>query len=192
MDEKTAIRLCLDQRDVRGFEFLFEKFSREAYVHAIALLGNREEAADACQDAFGKAFVAIRHLASLDAFYPWFYRILRNHCLNRIAGRQTAAQYEDRLAAETATTRPVEKPDFLLEAREEQAQVWDALRRIKAEFREILVIKYIEGLNYDGIAQRLQIPRGTVMSRLYRVGRPGYAPLFRAQRKTENPQIRPL
>ena len=59
------------------------------------------------------------------------------------------------------------KPDFLLEAREEQAQVWDALRRIKAEFREILVMKYIEGLNYDGIAQRLQIPRGTVMSRLY-------------------------
>lgn len=92
---------------------------------------------------------------------------MRNHCLNRIAGRQTAAQYEDRLAAETATTRPVEKPDFLLEAREEQAQVWDALRHIKAEFREILVMKYIEGLNYDGIAQRLQIPRGTVMSRLY-------------------------
>ena len=139
MDEKTAIRLCLDQRDVRGFEFLFEKFRREAYVHAITLLGNREEAADACQDAFGKAFVAIRRLASLDAFYPWFYRILRNHCLNRIAGRQTAAQYEDRLAAETATTRPVEKPYFLLEAREEQAQVWDALRHIKAEFREILV-----------------------------------------------------
>ncbi|MDE2740155.1 MAG: RNA polymerase sigma factor [Gemmatimonadota bacterium] len=167
MDEQTAIRLCLDQRDVRGFEFLFEKFRREAYVHAIALLGNREEAADACQDAFGKAFVAIRRLASLDAFYPWFYRILRNHCLNRIARRQTAAQYEERLAAETATTHPVEKPDFLLEAHEEQVQVWDALRRIKAEFREILVMKYIEGLNYDGIAQRLQIPRGTVMSRLY-------------------------
>ena len=91
MDEKTAIGLCLDQGDVRGFEFLFEQFRREAYVHAIALLGNREEAADACQDAFGKASVAIRHLASLDAFYPWFYRILRNHCLNRIAGRQTAA-----------------------------------------------------------------------------------------------------
>ena len=61
---------------------------------------------------------------------------------------------------ETAATRPVEEPDFLLEAREEQAQVWDALGRIKAEFRD-----------YDGIAQRLHIPRGTVMSRLYHARR---------------------
>lgn len=167
MDEKTAIKLCLDQEDVRGFEFLFEKFRREAYVHAIALLGNREDAADACQDAFGKAFVAIRRLASLDAFYPWFYRILRNNCLNLIDKRRTVVQYEDRVAAEITASRQVAAADVLLEARQDQLQVWHALRQLKAEFREILVMKYIEDLSYDDIAQRLQIPRGTVMSRLY-------------------------
>jgi hypothetical protein len=54
MDEQRAIQLCLKHRDPIGFEFLVRKYRREAFVHARALLGNEQDALDACQDAFLK------------------------------------------------------------------------------------------------------------------------------------------
>ena len=57
--------------------------------------------------------------------------------------------------------------DVLLEKHEEQAGVWQALGLLKPEFREILIMKYIEGCSYEEITRTLAIPRGTVMSRLY-------------------------
>jgi RNA polymerase sigma-70 factor (ECF subfamily) len=70
MNEAQAIRLCLQYRDPVGFEFLVKKYRREAYFHALALMGNQEDAADACQESFRRAFAAIPKLAQLDKFYP--------------------------------------------------------------------------------------------------------------------------
>ena len=93
MNEAQAIRLCLKHRDPAGFEFLVNKYRREAFFHAFALMGNREDAADACQESFRRAFTAIPGLASLDQFYPWFYSILRNCCLNMLGRRRTIMNY---------------------------------------------------------------------------------------------------
>lgn len=62
MTEEKAIRLCLEDKDPLGFEFLVNQYKREAYFHAYALLKNEADAADACQDAFTKAFAAIPNL----------------------------------------------------------------------------------------------------------------------------------
>src|SRR3972149_12023043 len=93
MDEQRAIQLCVKHRDPVGFEFLVQKYRREAFSHAFALLGNQEDALDACQDSFAKAFAAIPSLRELPQFYPWFYCILRNRCLNLLARRQTSDRY---------------------------------------------------------------------------------------------------
>ena len=126
-----------------------------------SLLGNREDAADACQESFTSAFVAIRRLTQLTQFYPWFYRILRNCCLNFISRRKTAAGYRPEEAA--APAGPLE----ILESSDEKEHVWEVLRRLKPEFREILILKYVDSCSYANLAERLDIPRGTVMSRLY-------------------------
>jgi len=167
MDEQRAIQLCVKHRDPVGFEFLVEKYRREAFLHASVLLGNQEDALDACQDSFARAFAAIPRLTQLSRFYPWFYCILRHRCLNLLARRRTAERYlksqqhEATIAVEAAT------PDSLLVRREEQDQVRHALQSLKPEHREILVLKYVQGYHYDEIATLLAIPRGTVMSRLY-------------------------
>ena len=161
MNERAAIDLCLRHEDPRGFEYLVEKYRREAYYHAISLLGNREDAADACQESFTRAFVALRRLPQLTQFYPWFYRILRNCCLNVIARRKTAVDHRPEQAQGPAG--PLE----ILERSDEEAFVWKVLRSLKPEFREILILKYVDGCSYAGLAERLDIPRGTVMSRLY-------------------------
>jgi DNA-directed RNA polymerase specialized sigma24 family protein len=59
MDEQRAIQLCVKHRDPVGFEFLVQKYRREAFFHAFALMGNQEDALDACQDSFAKAFTTI-------------------------------------------------------------------------------------------------------------------------------------
>jgi RNA polymerase sigma-70 factor (ECF subfamily) len=164
MDERRAIELCIAHRDPIGFEFLVRKYQREAYMHAIALVGNRDDAAEACQESFASAFASLPRLSELTAFYPWFYRVLRNRCLNMLARRRTAAAYARGSDGDEPLTP---SPEFLFGKQQEQAQVWRTLRSLKVEFREILALKYLLGYDYAALAALLGIPRGTVMSRLY-------------------------
>ncbi len=167
MDERHAIQLCVKHRDPVGFEFLVQKYRREAFGHAFALLGNQDDALDACQDAFAKAFLAIPRLRELPQFYPWFYCILRNRCLNLLARRQTADLHRE--AEQRDPSRIVEtvNPGTALEQREEQQRVRLALDSLQPGHREVLHMKYVQGHRYEQIAGILGIPRGTVMSRLY-------------------------
>ena len=166
MNEQHAIKLCLKHRDPVGFEYFFREHRKKAYFHAISLLGNPEDAVDVCQESFTRAYQAIPGLDHLDSFYPWFYRILRNCCLNMIGRRKTATRYRQDIQMIESKTDSAGS-DVLLEKHEEQARVWQVLGRLKPRFREILIMKYIEGCRYEEIARRLDIPRGTVMSRLY-------------------------
>ena len=167
MDEQRAIQLCVKHRDPVGFEFLVQKYRREAFFHAFALLGNQEDALDACQDSFAKAFTAIPRLPKLPQFYPWFYCVLRHRCLNLLARRHTSDRYRASQQHDAAVAVDAVTPSSLLEQREDQERVRRALDSLKPEHREILVLKYVQEHHYDEIATLLGIPRGTVMSRLY-------------------------
>lgn len=168
MNETRAIELCIRFRDPAGFEFLVKQYRREAYGHALALLGNAEDAKEACQESFLSAFGSLPRLEQLTAFYPWFYRILRNRCLNMLSRRKTASDYA---AAETGALldSPVNEvsAEQAASSSEERAAVWQVLAGLKTEHREILALKYIKGHDYETLASVLGIPRGTVMSRLY-------------------------
>lgn len=167
MDEQRAIQLCVKHRDPVGFEFLVQKYRREAFGHAVALLGNQDDALDACQDSFAKAFLAIPGLRELPQFYPWFYCILRNRCLNMLARRQTSDRYREAQRRDATHAMETVMPGHQLEQREEQQRLQRALESLKPEHREILVMKYVQEHGYEEIAGLLGIPRGTVMSRLY-------------------------
>ncbi|MBN2449184.1 MAG: RNA polymerase sigma factor [Lentisphaeria bacterium] len=170
MNEKYAIALCVRHRDPAGFEFLVRQYRREAFCHAVALLGNVQDAEDACQECFARAYRALPGLPGLERFYPWFYRILRNHCLNALERRGTQERNRSEVERRCAPAA-IPRPQADLDRDERQGQIWAALDRIEAEQREILVLKYLDGLTYRDIALRLGIPRGTVMSRLYHARR---------------------
>lgn len=166
MDENKAIRLCITHRDPAGFEFLVNMFRREALCHAVSFLGNYEDAADACQDSFHKAFVSITSLKKLDRFYPWFYVILKNHCLT-LLGKRKRFLKEQAEIYNYGKQNPAPGPEGFLEQKEETESIWEILRNLKTEYREILMMKYAMRKNYHEISITLGIPRGTVMSRLY-------------------------
>jgi len=167
MNEEAAIRLCLKHHDPIGFEFLVKKYRREALYHARIFMKDQEDAADACQESFTKAFMAMPRMSQLDNFYPWFYRILKNCCLNMISRQNTVRKYQTLKKQVKDNGVIYENPHNLLEKTEEKKQVWQAIDALSVDFREILVMKYIQGLCYEEIANILAIPRGTVMSRLY-------------------------
>lgn len=167
MDEQYAIQLCVKHRDPVGFEFLVQKYRREAFGHAYALLGNQDDALDACQDAFAKAFAAIPGLRELPQFYPWFYCILRNRCLNLLARRATAERHREAEQQDASRFVEAANPGTMLEQYEDQQRVRRAMELLKPEHREILHMKYVQEHSYDEIAGILGIARGTVMSRLY-------------------------
>jgi len=165
VNEKKAIELCLKYHDPIGFEFLVKKFKREAFYHAFSFTGNSEDAADICQESFSKAFNAILKLKKLQKFYPWFYAILRNASLNFLKKQNTVKK---RLYETVNNLTPViVSPEENLEKDEKNKKIWEILFMLKPEFREILVLKYAEEMNYNDLSTFLRIPRGTVMSRLY-------------------------
>ena len=158
MDDVTAIIRCKNG-DRDAFRHIVEAYQRQAAAHAGAILGNREDAADATQEAFVDAFRNLRSFDEDRAFYPWFYVLLRNRCFKMAARRRDTENVEE--FEIVARTQP----------REESIGLERALQSLNREDREIVTLKYFDGLSYDELASRLEIPKGTVMSRLFNARR---------------------
>ena len=156
MDEPDEIRRC-QQGDREVFRHLVERYQQRALGHAMAILFNRDDAEDAVQEAFIDAFKAIKTFDTSRAFYPWFYVLLRNRCYKMTAGRQRTESLDE---AVLLASKPGVADDTRLALEK-------ALRSLTREERDIVCLKYFSGLSYDDLAKHLQIPRGTVMSRLF-------------------------
>jgi RNA polymerase sigma-70 factor, ECF subfamily len=158
MDDQTAIRIC-QAGDKQAFRHLVERYQNQANGHAIAILGNREDALDAVQDAFLDAYSALSRFDVERQFYPWFYVVLRNCCFKVAAGRKRReldSSDEIEMLAPTPSLRPEET--MLLER---------MMLELKPEERELITLRHLDGLSYEELAERLQVPLGTIMSRLY-------------------------
>lgn len=160
--ERHAIIAC--QRGSReAFGIVVSTYMRRAYRAAIGLVGNREDAMDLSQEAFVKAFRAIRRFDPDRPFYPWFLRILRNCCYDWLRKKRArpASDYLDALPGGAAG------PEVLAHRDEKKVAVWNAIRRLGDRDREIIVLRHFQHLSYKEIAETLGIPEGTVMSRLF-------------------------
>src|SRR5581483_5599695 len=144
---------------------------RAAYLLALQLLGNREDALDATQDAL------LRFLTTLDRFQPeepvrpWLYSIVRNRCRDLM--RRAKVRRSEPLESDDEHWRPEivdgdADPELDACRAELRRRVFVALGRLGREHREILVLRDYQDLSYDEIARVLRCPRGTVMSRLHR------------------------
>lgn len=156
MDDALAIEKCLNGES-DAFRHLVENYQRQAVGHAAAILGNREDAADAVQEAFIDAFKSLKKFDKTLRFYPWFYVLLRNRCYKMTAKRRE--------------TETLEETEILVAPKgvsvEETIALEKALLSLSDEEREIVTLKYLDGFSYDELAEYLEIPKGTVMSRLF-------------------------
>jgi len=158
--------------DKEAFGFLVKKYMRQAYCAAVGFLGAHDEALDASQEAFVRAFLSIGRFDATKKFYTWYYRILRNHCLNVVRNKRirtiSFSQIFDE-SFEVISSDP--SSEEILERRELRKAVWEGLWKLEVDDREILVARDILGTPYATLAELLECPIGTVMSRLYHARR---------------------
>ena len=145
-----------------------------AYSLARWLVRDEHVAEDVVQDAYLRAFRYFGSFRGGDA-RPWLLGIVRNVCYSWFAQQKRTLEFEvdldDAEAPSLDGEARVQTPETLLVQKVERAQVTAAITSLPIAFREVLVLREIEELSYDDIARVLEIPKGTVMSRLSRARR---------------------
>jgi len=169
--ERELIRKC-KAGDARFYEPIVRAYEPSGLRIAMGMLGNREDAEDALQEAFVKTWHSLDRFDPERAFAPWFFQILRNQCRDFLRSRQSRARFEtSELRPELRPGDPERGPERHAERAAARVVLWKGLERIGADHREILVLKEIQELRYGEIAAILSIPEGTVASRLYHARR---------------------
>lgn len=156
------------------------------YRYARALCHDPAEAEELVQETFHRALAAKRRPASLmlESVRPWMFTILRNHWHNQARHRKHGADLES--GGEVAA---IETPESIVSRRFLQSEVRDALDALPPAYREVIVLREMEGLSYGEIAALLECPVGTVMSRLAR-GRTQLRRLFLHMAPEERKAVR--
>ncbi len=136
------------------------------------LLDNAEDAQDVVQEAFISAYQSLGSFKGDSLFFTWLYRIAMNAAISLKRKRKAAVSLETG-SKHDLVIEPVDKsldhqPGDSLQRREEERILQDALNRLSPEHRSVIVLKDIEDLKYEDIAAMLEVPIGTVRSRLHR------------------------
>jgi len=161
---ESTIILAAQGGDRTAFSTLVSRYSRRIYSVAYSFLRNMDDAADVTQETFMKAYLGLARFEAERPVFPWLYQIAKNLSLNRIEkrSRETVSETDFDLVPSTGTG-PLEE----LERDERARAVRKAMKRLSAQHREILILKEFDCCSYAEIAEILDIPVGTVMSRLY-------------------------
>jgi RNA polymerase sigma-70 factor (ECF subfamily) len=157
---------------------LVTQYERRVYSIAFGFVRNREDALDLTQDVFVKVFRNLDGFQGASSFYTWLYRIAVNVCIDHIRRkkrRREDTDYDDTLAHDNAAEMetPVVSsstgisPSRLVVNKELGSKISDSLEKLSDAHKEILLLREVEGLSYEELAEVLHIPKGTVMSRLF-------------------------
>lgn len=162
LERSLIVRAKSGERE--AFSLLIRHNIRRVYRAAYALMKNRDDAEDIAQETFMRAYQNMNRFDEAMPLFPWLYRIARNLCLNRIqrvTKRETELPEIDYIPYVSAGPE-----DSAIEA-EERQRIRDAVARLPDQQRKIIQLSHFQECSYREIADILNIPIGTVMSRLY-------------------------
>lgn len=172
-DELHIISRVLDG-DTNAFSALVTEHQSLVYNLALRTLGNAHDAEDMAQEAFIRAYSSLDKFRGDSKFSVWLYRLTSNICIdflrskNRRPTSSLTAMGENNEAEEIPIIDEKSSPQTILETREMRESLNRGLDTLSYEYREILILREIEGLSYDEIAEKLKIEAGTVKSRIFR------------------------
>jgi RNA polymerase sigma-70 factor (ECF subfamily) len=170
MDEDQELILQLKKGKMKAFRKLVEKYKKPAFFIALGLVGNREDAYDLSQEAFIRVYTNLGKLNPEHGFFSWFYTVLVNLCKNHLRSREIRGRYIKSVDNDTeisSQVNPVPGPEVLAERNERSLRLWEEISKLPHEFKEIIMLKHFQGYSYREISRMLNIPMGSVMSRLY-------------------------
>lgn len=175
----TRLMIAVKRGDRDAFDELVRTVRGQAFHVARSLVGSREDAMELSQEAFLKTYRARDTYREGEPFLPWFHRILRNTCFSflrkngKLKKRSLSAGPEDdpNEASDWEIVDEGPSPMDVVEAGERQKAFWRGFAGLSARDREMIALRHFRELSYQEIADTLEIPIGTVMSRLYHARR---------------------
>ena len=164
--------------DSAAFRALFDKYHRRAFAVAMGVVKNEDDALDAVQVAFVKVHKNIHKFHGSSSFYTWLYRIVMNVSIDHVrrTSRRRNLDFDERalheeseVAGDGALVPRVtnSNPGKAALRRELGGAIQAALQELPEHHRAVIVLREIEGMSYEEMAEALEVPKGTVMSRLF-------------------------
>ena len=161
--------------DGTAYRGLVEKYQTRIYQVVYGIVRNPEDARDITQDAFVKAYKNLGKFRLESSFYTWIYRIASNLAIDltrKQKRRQTTSGFDESIATKDGDGMMLEQhthdsPRKVVERKELYGLIMDALDKLPGEQKQIIVLREVEGMSYKEISDVMEIPEGTVMSRLY-------------------------
>ncbi|AMV38938.1 RNA polymerase sigma factor [Planctomyces sp. SH-PL62] len=173
LDDSSLVQACR-AGDAEAYGVLVERCQGRLYPMVLRLVGSPEDAQDVLQDAFVRGFEKLDQYQGGSAFSTWMYRIAVNLAMSRLRkGRlrralRLLAPGRGRPALDPADESPSSVPSYAVERAEREALIEAALAALEPDHRAVVVLKDFEGRRYEEIGELLDIPVGTVRSRLHR------------------------
>jgi RNA polymerase sigma-70 factor (ECF subfamily) len=168
-EDRQLISDCLRGR-TEAFGDLVRRYQDRLYNAVFRFLDSAEDAQDVVQEAFLSAYQSLDGFKGGSRFFTWLYRIAMNHAID-LRRKRRVLQYLE--PGHEDDSQPVDKSEFSrpaehLERREEEQKLRRALQLLSAEHRTVLILKDIDGMKYEEMAEALDVPIGTIRSRLHR------------------------
>jgi len=151
--------------DKVSFEKLVSRYKQHIVNIAFGIIGNPHDAEEIAQEAFLKAYLSIGKLTAEAAFYRWLVRITTNLSIDKknVNTRQSTQSIEE---VGVFLNTPRYMPEAIVEQKENQQLILNGLEQLTVEQRTVIVLRELQGFSYDEIAEILDIPLGTVKSRI--------------------------
>ena len=164
--------------DSAAFRTLFDKYHRRAFAVAMGVVKNEDDALDAVQEAFVKVHKNIHKFQGSSSFYTWLYRIVMNVSIDHVRRTsrrknldfdERALHEESQVAGDGALVPSVTNanPGKAALRRELGGAIQAALQELPEHHRAVIVLREIEGMSYEEMAEALEVPKGTIMSRCF-------------------------
>ena len=181
VQERRLLRR-LKRGDQRAFAALVRTYQQRVFNMVFRMLGNREEAEDVAQDVFVTVFQSAANFRGDSKFSTWLYRVTINHCKNRLKylkrrgrhmGRPLDEIAEHELARGSGEAQPtfhssIPRPDDMAAGRQLERIIQQEMARLDEDHRLLLVLRDIQGLSYQEMADVTGLNVGTIKSRLHR------------------------
>jgi RNA polymerase sigma-70 factor, ECF subfamily len=169
LETDNELILRCKRGDTKAFGILVTRYMRQAYFIALSYVGSHDEALDVSQEAFVRVWRNMNRFDATKEFFPWYYTILRNMCLNAKRRITSHAVPLSRLHNNGESKEPpfAARADDTLEQIDRASVIHKVFGQADERDREIILLKDVHGYSYREIAALLDIPVGTVMSRLH-------------------------
>ena len=160
--------------DAQAFELLIKKYQRRIFHLIYRITQDPAVVESLAQDVFLKAYRSISSFRGSSRFYTWLYRIAVNTSLSYLKREAVAENREKRVDVDLDTSNlavdsmKIEDPEEVLMRKEFVTHLVGSLRRLPEELRTAVILREFTGLNYEEIAEVMEIPLGTVRSRIFR------------------------